>query len=159
MDQQTTLNGTGRTARDLKHRLGGMARDIGHITELQAQLMIADWRRTRTLLVCTLGCWLTAAVLLLAALPVALVGLGIWLADATRLSVAGGLACTAGGAAVMTAALVATGWLQLRRQLAGWDRTRRELRANRAALHKVLSNFGFPESESGQHDHNAAMNE
>ena len=96
MDHQTALNGSDRPSHDLNEHLGAMAHDVGRLAELQARLVVADLRQSRAALLCTSGCWLTASMLFVATLPIALAGLGLWLADVTELTVAGG-ACVRGG--------------------------------------------------------------
>ncbi|MEX0677415.1 MAG: phage holin family protein [Pirellulales bacterium] len=140
MDHQTTLNGSDRPARDLTEHLGGMARDVGRIAELQARLVAADLRQSRLALLCTAGCWVTAGLLWVAMLPIALTALGLWLADVTQLSLAGGLVCVAGGVAVLAVTMVVAGWVQFRKQFATWERSRKELRDNIQALQQAFSN-------------------
>jgi hypothetical protein len=130
---------------DLKEHLSGMARDLGRIAELQLRLAAADWRQSRGALLRAAACWLTAWLLSAAVLPVALAALGLWLADATALSAAGGLACVAGAVAAIASALVLVGWLQLRKQFIEWQRSKQELHDNIEALRRAFTQRLSPE--------------
>jgi hypothetical protein len=81
-----------------------------------------------------------AVALLLAALPTALAGAGLWLAYALDVSPASGLLLVGSLAILLTACCVAAGTWQLRRQLASFDRSRRELDENIALLKRMLAN-------------------
>jgi hypothetical protein len=139
MAHEATVNGSDRPVHDLKEHLGGMARDVGRIAELQARLVAADLRQARGALLCTLGCWLTALALVIAILPVAIAGIGLWLADVTRLSVAGGLASAAGAVAVVAVGLAVVGWVQLRKQFALLQESKQELYENVEALRQAFA--------------------
>ncbi len=140
MDQQTTLSDAESPAHDLKEHIAGMTRDVGQIADLQSQLLLAEWREARGRLVCALGCWLTAAVVVVAALPVGVAAGGLWLADVTELSMAGGLLCAAAGTVALAMVLVLAGWLQFRRQSAVWQQARREIVESARAVRAAFSN-------------------
>ncbi len=146
MDQQTALNGSDRPARDLKEHLSGMFRDASRLADLQVRLLVAELRQSRAALLCAVGCWLTACLMLLAMLPIAFAGLGLWLADVTQLTVAGGLATVAAAVSVLAGSLGVVGWWQFCKQVAAWERTRRELRDNIQALRHAFSSRAGRES-------------
>ena len=121
--------------------LRGMARDVGQMAELQAKLFIADLEQARAGLVCAVCCWLAALVLSLALLPVLVAGVGMFLADVTRLTVAGGLLVSAAGAAAIVVGLAVGGWVQLQRQRMAWEESKAELRDNLCALRQAFSTY------------------
>jgi hypothetical protein len=144
MDQQTTLNGAAgngaaRPAHDLKAHVAGITRDVGRMAELQARLLLADLRQARARIMAAVICWVATAALALAALPVAVAGLGLWLADSTALSTAGGLLCAAAVAAALMMGLALAGHVQFRRQRDAWQRSSRELVANLHALRAAFA--------------------
>ncbi|MEX2112873.1 MAG: phage holin family protein [Pirellulales bacterium] len=138
MDHQTTLGESPRPARDLRQHVAGMARDINRIGELQVQLLAADLGRARAKMLAGLGCWAGAVGFVLALLPVAVGGFGLWLSDVTRLSPAGGLLCAAAAAVVIAAMLLLIGWWQFRKQRELWGTSLAELRKNMAAVREAL---------------------
>ncbi|MEX2113412.1 MAG: phage holin family protein [Pirellulales bacterium] len=140
MDQQTTLNGSEHPAQDLKEHVAGMTRDVGHIAELQSKLLLAEWREARGRLYCAMGCWLTATAFVGAALPVAVGGCGLWIADSTELGIAAGLLCAAAGAVALASVLALVGWLQFRRQSAVWEQARQEIIESARAVRAAFSN-------------------
>lgn len=138
MGYQTTLNGTQRAGRDFRAHFSGLARDVGRIAELQARLVAAEMRQSRSALLCSAGCWATAGLLLVAMLPIALAALGLWLADSTVLTVAGGLACVAAAATAMAIALGYVALAQFRKQREAWERSRIELLESVRALQQMF---------------------
>jgi hypothetical protein len=142
MAYETTLNGNGHhPVQDLRMHLRGMARDVGQMAELQAKLFMADLAQARAGLVRAACCWLAAMVLSLALLPVLVAGVGMYLAEVTRLTVAGGLLVAASGAAVIVVGLAVGGWVQLRRQQTAWEESKAELRDNLQALREAFSTY------------------
>jgi hypothetical protein len=153
MDHQTTVNGShGREspAQALAGNAAALAHDLLTISELQIQLLIADLRRLWRGALWALGAWLVGLGLLAAAMPIALAGIGLWLADATAQTPAAGLLWVALFAVLLMAILIAAGWWQCRRQLAGLQRSRRELQDNLATLKRILSNYSNRPQESDQ---------
>ena len=140
MAYEATLNENGHhSVHDLKMHLRGMARDVGQMAELQAKLFFADLEQAHAGLVLAACCWLAALVLSLALLPVLVAGVGIFLSDVTRLTVAGGLLVAAAGAAAIVVGLAVGGWVQLRRQRVAWEESKAELRNNLHALRRRLA--------------------
>ncbi|MGD9724475.1 MAG: phage holin family protein [Pirellulales bacterium] len=139
MDEQTTLNGKAHPARDLKEHLLDMTRDAGRIAELQSRLLMAEWRRAKGRMLAAAGLGAAAVVLTAAALPVTIGGVGMLLAETTELSVAGGLLCAAAGTVVLSGVLLASGWYQLRRQAAAWERSKIELRESAQTLRTAMA--------------------
>ena len=138
MDYQATLNGAQRPGRDLRTHLSGLIRDVGRIADLQARLVAAELRQSRSALLCSAGCWATAGLLLVAMLPIALAALGLWLADSTELTAAGGLACVAAAATAMAIALAYVAVVQFRKQREAWERSRIELLESVRALQQMF---------------------
>jgi hypothetical protein len=144
MDHETTLDGSpdGESAtRTLAGNAAALAHDLIAISELQMQLLAADLRGVWRGALSAAVVWIVGLLVLIAALPVALAGLGLWLAEATDQSVAAGLLWAALAAVAITLVLVAGGWWQLRQQLAGLERSRRELQNNLALLKNILANY------------------
>jgi len=141
MDHKTTLNGF--ETRDAPthawaQNIAGIAHDVITIAELQVQLLAVDLRGLRKGVVRGLVIWAIAGALLLAALPTALVGTGLWLAGVAHLSTAAGLLWVAFGAVLLVVGLFLAGWRQLERQRVGFERSKKELHANLAAMRQVL---------------------
>jgi hypothetical protein len=150
MDHKTTLNGFGTrdaSAHALVENMAGIAHDVITIAELQVQLFAVDLRALRKGIVRGLAIWVIASALLLAALPTALIGTGLWLADAAHLSTAAGLLWAAFGVVLLVIGLFLAGWWQLDRQQVGLQRSKKELRANLAAMRQVLSSYAGRASE------------
>jgi len=136
MDYETTLDDPGP---DLRAHLGGMARNIFRIVDLQIRLMMADLRTARRAVITAAICGGTAIAISTAALPVAIAGFGLLASETTSLSVAGGLLVAALVAMVVAGALGAYGLHQLSRQKAAWESSKRELETNLAALRQALT--------------------
>jgi hypothetical protein len=146
MDQQTTLNDSASPARDLKEHVAGMTRDVGHIAELQSRLLLAEWKQARGKLICAVGCWAIAIVIVAAAMPVVIGGLGWWLAEVTELSVAGGLLSAAGIAVLLALVIAAFGYWQYRRQSVVWEQAKCELAESARAVRSAFSNANTAQS-------------
>jgi uncharacterized membrane protein YqjE len=144
MDHKTTLNGFGTrdaSAHILAQNMAGIAHDVITIAELQVQLFSIDLRALRNGVVRGLVIWVIAFTLLFAALPTALIGAGLWLADLAHLSTAVGLLAVALGAFLLVMGLLISGWRQFTRQRAALNRSRKELHNNLAAMRQVLSSY------------------
>jgi uncharacterized membrane protein YqjE len=144
MDHKTTLNGFGTrdaSAHVLAQHMAGIAHHMFTIAELQVQLFSIDLRALRKRVVRGLVTWVIAFTLLFAALPTALIGTGLWLADVAHWSTAAGLLGVALGAFLLVVGLLISGWRQFTRQRASLDRSTRELRNNLAAMRQVLSSY------------------
>lgn len=150
MDHQATLIDRARpdsSAQALTQSLASIAQDMVMIGELQGQLLAADLRTLRQETLPGLVAWLMACVLLVAALPIALVGTGLWLADVAQVSMAAGLLWVALAATLLAAGLLLAGWRQLKRQRAGLQRSAKEFRASLAAIRQALSSHAGRASE------------
>ena len=149
MDHQATLNGSpGRdsSAPALAHSLANIAHDMIAIVELQARLFAVDLRALRKGVLRGLGIWVAACGLFIAALPTALIGTGLWLADVAHLSTAAGLLWVALGAVLLVIGLFISGWWQINKQRTGLRRSSKELCNNLAAMRQVLSSCAGRES-------------
>jgi hypothetical protein len=65
----------------------------------------------------------------------------VFLAEATDLSVAGGLLVAAAGAALIVFGLAVVGWIQLKRQKTAWQESKDELRQNLRALREAFTTY------------------
>ncbi len=115
-----------------------MAYDLVSLAELQWQLLMADLRGVWSGAVVAVGATIVALLLAVAALPVMLAALGLLLADATGLSPAAGMLWVVLAALIVTCGLLGAGWWHLREQVAGLQRSRRELRQNLNTLKQIL---------------------
>jgi uncharacterized membrane protein YqjE len=149
MDHQATLNGSPRrdsSAKALAHNMAKIAHDMITIAELQGRLFAVDLRAVRKEVLRGLGMWVAGFGLLVAALPTALIGTGLWLADIAHLPMAAGLLWVAFGAVLLVAGLFTCGWWQMNRQRTGLRRSSKELGTNLAAMRQVLSSYAGHES-------------
>lgn len=144
MDRKATLNGPARhdfSAHALAQKLAAVGHAIVSIAELQVRLAAVDLRAAKKAAVRSTAISISAAVLLAAALPTALIGLGMWVAEAAEISAGAGLLLVALVAAILASAL---GWLA-RRQMSShkaiFERSTKELTANVAAIRQVLSDL------------------
>ncbi len=150
MDHQATLIDRERrdsSAQSLTHSVASIAQDMVTIAELQMRLLVVDLRALRQGALRGLVTWLIACALLVAVLPTALIGTGLWLADAAHVSTAAGLLWVAFGAVLLVIGLFLAGWRQLKRQRVGLQRSRKEIRANLAAMRQMLSSYAGRASE------------
>ena len=144
MDHKTTLNGSGTrdaSAHVLAQHLAGIAHDVVTIAELQVQLFAVDLRALHKGVVRGLVIWVIACAILIAALPTALVGVGLWLAEVAQMSTAAGLLWVALGAFLLVTGLLISGWRQFTRQRAALKRSTKELHNNLVAMRQVLSSY------------------
>ena len=150
MDHQATLidrPGRDSSAQTLTHSVASIAQDLVKIAELQVQLLAVDLRALRQGALRGLVTWMIACGLLVAVLPTALIGTGLWLADVAHVSTAAGLLWVAVGAMLLVFGLFLAGWRQLKRQRVGLQRSRKELRASLTAMRQVLSSYAGRASE------------
>jgi hypothetical protein len=150
MVHQATVNGASHKAGgpSLARNAAGMAHDLLTMGELQMQLFLADLQSFARRGAWVLAAWLFGAALGAAALPILLAGLGLWLADMLNQSPAAGLLWVALASAILTATLIAAGYYQFRRQLGGFERSRRELHENLAVLKRLLSNYSAGDADN-----------
>ena len=150
MDHQATLNVSpprDSSAQALAHSMADIAHYMITIVGLQSRLFAVDLRALRKGVLRGLGIWVAGFGLLVAALPTALIGTGLWLADIAHLPMAVGLLWVACGAALLVIGLFLAGWRQLVRQQVGLQRSKKELRANLAAMRQVLLSTAGRDSE------------
>jgi uncharacterized membrane protein YqjE len=150
MDRQATLIDRPRRespADALTHSLASIAHDMVTIADLQVRLLAIDLRTLRQGVLRGLVMWGVACGLLIAVLPTALIGTGLWLADVAHLSTAAGLLWVAFGAMPLVVGLFLVGWRQISRQRVGLQRSRKELRVTLAAMRQVLSSHAGRDSE------------
>jgi signal transduction histidine kinase len=139
MDHKATLNGS--PAQALARDVAGMARDVAGIVELQARLFALDLQVTRAALKRGASAYGAAAIVLFTALPVGWAAFGLWLADVTALTVAGGLLASACSAIALVVCLAVFGTRQFRAQQAAFENSRKELSENLAAIKQVLTDY------------------
>lgn len=137
MDHQATLDG--RQPPKLARDAAEVARDVAALADLQARLLADDLRNIRKGLTTGLVLQLGAMSLIVAALPVAVAGVGLLLAEIDGVSLAGGLLLAALLAAVAAIALALGGWRLLKQQGRGLARSREELAQNVRLLKSVLA--------------------
>ena len=144
MDRKAPLNGWSREdspAHALAQDVGGIARDLGTIAELQMRLFGADLKAMRAALARGVVSFVAALVLLLTALPIAMAGGGLWLSDVYGWTPATGLLLVAVAAIVAVAGLVAFGAYQLRSQRHAFENSRRELSENLCAVRQLMKDY------------------
>jgi len=142
MDHQTEMNDTAGhdTERDaLARHLAAVAQDLARIAELQARLFAVNLRMLRNRVVGGLAIWFVALCLLAATLPVALSGLGLYLAHIASTRAEVGLLLVAFAAAFVTLGLGVWGWLLLRNKWTPLNRSCSELQETVRALARTLS--------------------
>jgi len=141
MDHQTQMNGNG-AAEPPAHAVARSASDLWHhvltLGELQTRLLAVELgqamgrARTAALLVAA------GAVLAVASLPVILACLALVLVEVAGMTAAGAFGIVSGLAVVVSVALVAVGWRQLRQNSDGVSRSREEWRRNWSWLKETL---------------------
>jgi len=149
MDHQATLTERRRhdsSAQALTQSLANIAHDMVTIAELQARLLAVDLQGLRQGAQHGVVTLAIACGVLVAVLPTALIGMGLWLADVAHVSTAAGLLWISLGAVLFVIGLSLAGWRQLKRQGVGLQRSRNELRASLAAMKEVLSSYADRES-------------
>ena len=150
MDHQVPIvdrAGSDSSPKALAHSLASIVQDVYKIAELQGRLLTVDLRALRQGVLSGLVTWVIACGLLVAVLPTALIGTGLWLADVAHLSMAAGLLWVTFGAVLLAIGLFLVGWRQFKRQRVGFQRSTKELRASLAALRQALSSDAGRASE------------
>jgi hypothetical protein len=139
-------------ARAAAPSVGGVARDLAALAELQFKLLHAEAREgAPQAVVC--GVLLAAAITLVAgSAPVALTGAAFWLTQTMRLSLAAAFAWTALAGVVAAALIAGVAWQLWRRSPWTFVRTRRELARNVKWIGKVLRGEGDLDSTGGSRD-------
>jgi hypothetical protein len=144
MDHQATVNGTAvhdASAHAVAQNVAGVVLDIVAIAELQSQLFALALEMLCRGIVRGLIIWGVAAALLVATLPTALAGAGLWLAEIGHVSTATGLLWVALGAFLLAIGLLAWGWRQVTSQRAALRHSINEFRNNRTAMKQILSSY------------------
>jgi hypothetical protein len=133
MDRQTPMNANGTnepTAREVARSAADLWHQILILGELQMRMLAIELgeglRQARTACVVLVIGSVAAA----ASLPVALACLALVLAETTALSLAAAFAVTSVSAVLISCALIAVGWRQLRKNASGIPRSREEMRVN-----------------------------
>jgi hypothetical protein len=151
MDRKATVNGSDRgssPAQALAHDVAGIAHDVAAIADLQMRLFTLDLRSMRAGLARGASAWMAAYVVLLTALPVGLAGCGLWVAEVTNLTPAGGLVVAAVVALALVAGLAAFGRQQFKAQQTAFENSRKELAENLAAVKQVISDYAGSSSRN-----------
>jgi hypothetical protein len=125
---------------EIRHGVRQIARDVGALAELQAELLQVElraWLRTCAVPVLALG--VSAAIIGLASTPILLLALAHALVEYAALSLPAALA-SAGGAGVAIAAICAAlAWRQAKRGGGAFSRFKNELTRNIRWVKSVLS--------------------
>ncbi len=146
MVAQTTINGAARhgsAAARARYSATAVARDLWSLAELQSQLMAADFRESRRRAMAALVASVIGLVILLAAMPIALVALAELLRMA-GLSAPAGYGCAALAAVVIAGGALWFAWRRLNAALTSFSRSRDELRRNLNAIRCALSSCDEP---------------
>lgn len=142
MDDQTKIserNGSPETApKALARDVGEFAHDAVTLTELQAQLFVADVRECGQRVLVPSLVLLGGVALALACFPIALAALALWLAQVLETSYAAGFLIAVVVGAVFSGLLCVIGYLQIRGRLAVLRRSQQELIRNLRWIKKVL---------------------
>jgi cell division protein FtsW (lipid II flippase) len=123
----------------VEQRMAAIAQDLADIAELHLRLLAADLRAIKRGSSIAAVLLVVALVLLGAAVPTAVIGVGILIAEQTELSMAGGLFLAAALSIAIAAATAAAARWQFRRQRDGLHRSREQLRTSVDLIEKVLS--------------------
>lgn len=148
MDYQTTMSASPESpSHRFSRKAARVARDVTTIIELQIRLLARDLAEMRRgALVGTAAC-VAGMGLLLAALPLGLAGVGIWIAAAWDLGPGPGLVGATVAACVLAAGLMFAGAWHLRRRVT-LERSRSELAENIALLKNLLNELSHPQQGS-----------
>ncbi len=150
MDHQAPLNGGPRVqihsplAEGVVGNLAEFASDCTTLAELQVRLAVNDLKESVSQAARPLAGLVTGAALLLACLPVALLGLGELLASGAGLSRGAALLVVAGTAAVVAGLLFWSCASRFGASFQSFARSREELERNLAWLKTVLAHSGRP---------------
>ena len=123
--------------------IAGFASDVSTLAELQTKLAVADMKvaASRAFIPATMV--ITGILLLMAALPIALIGASELVADALTLTHRGhAYLFVAGVTFMLTLLLVLIGFPRLKTSLNAMAQTREELSRNLAWIKTVLANSG-----------------
>ena len=141
MVAKETVSGNGRhesPTRAMSRGMADVAHDLTHIADLQARLFAADLRqslgRVRSMVVASV----VGVCLLLAALPVGLLGVAYYVATATDWNMAAALAATAGAAILVACVLLFVAWRLMIEAAKPFERSSRELARNVEWLKRVF---------------------
>lgn len=125
--------------------LADLANDVASLVELQAKLAVVDLKATVVKATIPLGLVAGGAAVLVAALPVLMIGLAELLADGLGLAHRGwAYLIVAAGGAVLAGLLVLLGLPRLLKSFDSFQRTRDELDRNVAWVKTVIANSGRP---------------
>lgn len=140
MVDQATMNSSRAQApiEGMRRNMKGFAADLVELTELQLQLLSADFRESQRGITVSTMAIVAGAILALGCVPVALAALALVLMTVTGVS-----AAVASLIALLTGLIVALGllwfgWSELRRSVGHFRRTRDEVVRNFRWLKKTL---------------------
>lgn len=141
MADQAQMNGNKSAAKAVSaatSSLSGLAHDIFALAELQFELLAEDAREALANAKRPFVLMGAAFVVLLAALPVALIGIG-WLLSLTGMHVGFAILITAGVAMIAAGIIGSIAWKRLQSATATFRRSADEFRANIAWVKRNLS--------------------
>jgi uncharacterized membrane protein YqjE len=126
------------TSKGLARDAGEFAHDMFTLTELQAQLFIADVQECGQRVFVPALVLLCGLALCLACFPIALAALALLLIQVFEISYAAGFLIAVVLGAILSGLLCVIGWFQVRGRMAVMQRSRQELIRNLHWIKKVL---------------------
>jgi hypothetical protein len=142
MDREATIdvqNTNSSPSQRIKEGLTRSARNAGTLLRLQWDLLATDLQESARRLVIGLVLLSVGFLLAVAALPVALVGFGLWLASALELSTSAGFLWIAGGTLLVSLCLIVAAWAIARAPFAVLQRSSNELQKNMSCIKSLVS--------------------
>lgn len=125
--------------RGMREGVSDVARHVLELSVLQSQLTSADLREAWGKASVPLACLGAAATFGLAALPVILLGVGLWLAAAWGVSQAAGLLIVGAVVVIVAAACGWIAWRKLQAAMCVLQRSKTELLENVASIRDTLA--------------------
>jgi hypothetical protein len=122
--------------------LAEFGNDIATLAELQAQLALLDLKESTTRATVPLSLVAFGVAVILASLPVALLGVAHLVAAALAIKLGWALLLSAGGAVALGAGIATVAAAQLRRSFESFRRSRDEFSRNLAWIRTVLRYSG-----------------
>ncbi|MEJ7639358.1 MAG: phage holin family protein [Singulisphaera sp.] len=147
MANQASVNLDGSPVNQPEGVVGNIAEfgnDVMTLVELQAQLAALDFKEVMSRATIPLVLIVVGLAILLASLPVALLGVAFLVASALSMSTGWGILLTAVVAAVLAAVVAAVAFTRLLSSLDSFRHTREELVRNVSWLRTVLVHSGRP---------------
>jgi hypothetical protein len=122
----------------VKHGLSRSARDISMLLQLQWSLLVVDvrviWRR----ILVGLTFFVIGSLLMMAAIPIVLMGSAAALSSAANISIAASLLWIAGGATLLGGGFILAAWIALRHRRASLKRSYDEFHKNISLIKAML---------------------